>query len=255
MRTNWYHRNFNRIWTAIIYLFEHDHNILPNPDLVWISAFESGFDFIIVQVQYTVLAGPGPDFTYFESDPDFIMSVRSGILSCQPGSGFYPFWAGTDFIPLAQARILSILSPGPGSDFIKKSRVAGPGRFLILSIFGSGYKYYLILSPSPDFIKHVQFLPYMGMAAILVMWPEPFEQTFSHPREAPYEIWPIGQVVSEEKVFKECGWRTDRRRTEKWRRHTNPISSPMSLRLRWANNMGLHIFHNNSTYQISRSCL
>ena len=30
----------------------------------------------------------------------------------------------------------------------------------------------------------------MGMAAILVMWPGQFEQTFvPHPREAPYEIW------------------------------------------------------------------
>ena len=30
----------------------------------------------------------------------------------------------------------------------------------------------------------------MGMAAILVMWPGPFEQlSFPHPIEAPYEIW------------------------------------------------------------------
>ena len=30
----------------------------------------------------------------------------------------------------------------------------------------------------------------MGMSAILVMWPGPFEQTFvPHPKEAPYEIW------------------------------------------------------------------
>ena len=35
-----------------------------------------------------------------------------------------------------------------------------------------------------------RFSPNMGMAAILVMWPGPFEQTsFPHPREAPYEIW------------------------------------------------------------------
>ena len=34
------------------------------------------------------------------------------------------------------------------------------------------------------------FLPYMGLAAILVMWPRPREQTsFPHPTEAPYEIW------------------------------------------------------------------
>ena len=34
------------------------------------------------------------------------------------------------------------------------------------------------------------FLPYMGMAAILVMWPRPHEQlSFPHPIKAPYEIW------------------------------------------------------------------
>ena len=42
----------------------------------------------------------------------------------------------------------------------------------------------------------------MGMAAILVMWPGPFKQTFG------VLIWNltlIGQGVSEEKMFKECG--------------------------------------------------
>ena len=58
----------------------------------------------------------------------------------------------------------------------------------------------------------------MGMAAIFVMWPGPFEQTFVPPSiEAPYEIWLIGPVVSE--MFKEC-----RRQTP-----TYPISSPVSL--------------------------
>ena len=47
------------------------------------------------------------------------------------------------------------------------------------------------------------------MAAILVMWPGPFELSFPHPIEAPYEIWLIGPVVSDEKMFKEYG----RRRT------------------------------------------
>ena len=53
-----------------------------------------------------------------------------------------------------------------------------------------------------------RFLPYIGMAAILVMWPGPFEQTFipPHPREAPYEIWLTGPVTLEEKIFKMCGW-------------------------------------------------
>ena len=38
-----------------------------------------------------------------------------------------------------------------------------------------------------DFLR---FLPYMGMAAILVMWPGPFEQTFVPPSPRHfYEIW------------------------------------------------------------------
>ena len=65
--------------------------------------------------------------------------------------------------------------------------------------FGSGEE---------DFFR---FLPYMGMAAILVMWPGPFEQTFVHlsHRCSIWNLTLIGPVVSEEKMFKECG----RRRT------------------------------------------
>ena len=51
----------------------------------------------------------------------------------------------------------------------------------------------------------------MGMAAILVMWPGLFEQTFvplSHKKSIRNFIL-IGPVVSKEKMFKECG----RRRT------------------------------------------
>ena len=77
----------------------------------------------------------------------------------------------------------------------------------------------------------------MGMVAILVMWPGPFEQTFV-PLSHGYSIWnlaSISPVVSEEKMFKEFGRRTDRQRTDdRRRRPTYPISSPMSLRLRWA---------------------
>ena len=60
----------------------------------------------------------------------------------------------------------------------------------------------------------------MDMAAILVIWPGPFEQSF-----VPPSIWNltlIGQAVSEEKMYKECGRRT-----------TEPaytISSLMSLK-------------------------
>ena len=47
----------------------------------------------------------------------------------------------------------------------------------------------------------------MGMAAILVMWPGPFEQIFIPPSHGD-SIWnlaPIGLDVSEEKTFKEDG--------------------------------------------------
>ena len=50
---------------------------------------------------------------------------------------------------------------------------------------------------------------------------------FPHPIDAPYEIWLWLLVVSEEKMFEECGRRTDDRLT------TEPaytISSPMSLK-------------------------
>ena len=61
---------------------------------------------------------------------------------------------------------------------------------------------------SGDFLR---FLPYMGIAAILVMRPEPFEQTFIPPSHGD-SIWNLasmGPVVSE-KMFKECGQQTDR---------------------------------------------
>ena len=47
----------------------------------------------------------------------------------------------------------------------------------------------------------------MGMEAILVTWPGPFEQTFvslSH-GDSIWNLASIGAVVSEEKMFKECG--------------------------------------------------
>ena len=78
-------------------------------------------------------------------------------------------------------------------------------------------------SREEDFLR---FLPYMGMAAILVMWPRTFEQTFVPPSHSS-SIWNLtltGLVVSEEKMFKECG----RRRTtddDGQQRPTYPISS------------------------------
>ena len=82
----------------------------------------------------------------------------------------------------------------------------------------------------------------MGMAAILVMWPGTFQQTFVPPS---YEvsIWNlslIGPVVSEEKMFENVDGptddgRTDDGRTDDGRRsHWYTNSSPRSLRLRWA---------------------
>ena len=48
----------------------------------------------------------------------------------------------------------------------------------------------------------------MGMVAILVMWPGPFEQTFVTPshRSSIWNLTLIGPVVYE--IFKECGRRT-----------------------------------------------
>ena len=56
-----------------------------------------------------------------------------------------------------------------------------------------------------------RLLPYMALVAILVIWPGPFEQTvvpLSH-RSSIWNLTFIGPVVSDEKIFKECGrWRT-----------------------------------------------
>ena len=57
----------------------------------------------------------------------------------------------------------------------------------------------------------------MGIAAILVIWPGLFEQTFVPPSygDSIWNLASIGPVVSEEKMFKECGRRTgDGRTTE-----------------------------------------
>ena len=90
------------------------------------------------------------------------------------------------------------------------------------------------VSGEEDFLR---FLPYMGMVAILVM----FGLTFVPPSHGG-SIWNltlIDQAVSEEEMFQECGrWTDNRRQTTdgEWRRPTYPISSPVSLRLRRANN-------------------
>ena len=83
-----------------------------------------------------------------------------------------------------------------------------------------------IASGEEDFLR---FLPYMGMAAMLVMWPRPFEQFFfpKGPGGCIWNLVAIGPVVSEEKLFEIV----DGRRTDRWmdRRMTepsHPISSP-----------------------------
>ena len=43
-----------------------------------------------------------------------------------------------------------------------------------------------IASGEEEFLR---FLPYMGMAAMLVMWPKPFEHFFLKALEAVYKIW------------------------------------------------------------------
>ena len=69
--------------------------------------------------------------------------------------------------------------------------------------FGSGVEEFL------------RFLLYIGVAAILVMWPGMFEHTFVSPtqRSSVLNLTLIGSLVSEEKMFKWCGRRTDDGRT------------------------------------------
>ena len=56
-------------------------------------------------------------------------------------------------------------------------------------------------SREEDFFK--RFLPYMGMTAILVMWPGPFEQTFILPSHggSAWNLASISQAISKEKKF------------------------------------------------------
>ena len=94
-------------------------------------------------------------------------------------------------------------------------------------------------SGEEDFLR---FLPYMGMAAILVMWPEPFEQLFVPPIPGGY-IWnlvTIGLVVSEEKSFEIVD---GRRRTTTDDGACLYYKLPRGLRLRWAKNKDMWQHH------------
>ena len=91
----------------------------------------------------------------------------------------------------------------------------------------------------------------MGMAAMLVMWPRPFEQLFfpKGPGGCIWNLVAIGPVVSEEKSFEIVdGRRTDDRACLYYK-------LPQSLRLRWAkknntNNQFMHQSRVNIKYLI-----
>ena len=76
----------------------------------------------------------------------------------------------------------------------------------------------------------------MGMTGILAMWPAgSFEQTFVPVESSMWNLTLIGPVVSEEKMFEECG----RQRTTEAYLSYKLTNEPMSLRLRWANKESL----------------
>ena len=73
----------------------------------------------------------------------------------------------------------------------------------------------------------------MGMAAMLVMWPRPFEQFFfpKGPGGCIWNLVAIGPVVSEEKSFEIVDGRRTDGRTEGGRmtEPSHPISSPKAF--------------------------
>ena len=74
----------------------------------------------------------------------------------------------------------------------------------------------------------------MGMAAMLVMWPRPFEQFFfpKGPGGCIWNLVAIGPVVSEEKSFEIVDGRRTDGRTDDGAFPSYKL--PRSLRLRWA---------------------
>ena len=96
----------------------------------------------------------------------------------------------------------------------------------------------------------------MGMAAMLVMWPRPFEQFFfpKVPAGCMWNLVAIGPVVSEEKSFEIVDGRTDGR-TDDGRRTDNGAclyyKLPRSLRLRWAKKETSTV----STHQMSNNIM
>ena len=88
-------------------------------------------------------------------------------------------------------------------------------------------------SGEEDFLR---FLPYMGMAAMLVMRPRPFEQLFfpKGPGGCIWNLVAIGPVVSEEKSFEIVDGRQTDGQTDDGAFPSYKL--PRSLRLRWAKN-------------------
>ena len=72
----------------------------------------------------------------------------------------------------------------------------------------------------------------MSMAAILVMWPGPVEQTFVHPSHGG-SIWNlalIGPAVLEKKIFENDGRRPTDDRPWLYYKHTNEPKGPGELK-------------------------
>ena len=114
-------------------------------------------------------------------------------------------------------------------------------------------------SGEEDFLR---FLPYMGMAAMLVMWPRPFEQLFfpKGPGGCIWNLVAIGPVVSEEKSFEIVDGRRKDRRTDRRTTDDGAFPSyklPRSLRLRWAKKYTRKTYnlHNNNVHRMSKKIL
>ena len=84
---------------------------------------------------------------------------------------------------------------------------------------------------------HVKFgFNWFGMAAILVMWPEPFEQTFVPPSKggSTWNLASISPVVSEEEMFENVDIHTYMYpHMHRRRRATYTLSSPGQIDMFW----------------------
>ena len=92
----------------------------------------------------------------------------------------------------------------------------------------------------------------MDIAAILVMWPRPFEEIFVAPSHGG-SIWNLasnGLVVSEEKMFENVDIHTYIH-TYRQQRPTYTISSPVSLRIRWAKKFLIAKYYFDKNYEIT----